>query len=177
MMPAADEVHPTLDDAAASYEHLVRTTGSGDLRPGPARAWAPTATSPRCSPASRSCTWTTGSPYAVTDSPKPPPERISLTFPALNRTEEVWFLVSGEGKAEAVARALAADGSVEETPARGITVENTTWFLDAPAASRPVDPPSGDFCRRGSTLTGDFWSPLARPTGQLDHGDAAASRG
>ena len=71
----------------------------------------------------------------VTGSPKPPPERISLTFPALNRTHEVWFLVSGDGKADAVARALAAEGTVHATPARGITVENTTWFLDTAAAS------------------------------------------
>ena len=70
----------------------------------------------------------------VTDSPKPPPERVSLTFAALNRTEEVWFLVSGAGKADAVARALADEGSVHDTPARGITVANTTWFLDQPAA-------------------------------------------
>jgi 6-phosphogluconolactonase len=28
----------------------------------------------------------------VTGSPKPPPERVSLTFPALNRTARVWFL-------------------------------------------------------------------------------------
>ena len=44
----------------------------------------------------------------VSDSPKPPPARISLTFGALNRSTSVWFLASGEGKAEAVARALAA---------------------------------------------------------------------
>jgi 6-phosphogluconolactonase len=43
----------------------------------------------------------------VTDSPKPPPERISLTFSALNRSKSVWFLVSGDQKAPAVARALA----------------------------------------------------------------------
>ena len=70
----------------------------------------------------------------MTDSPKPPPDRISLTFAALNRTDEVWFLVSGEGKADAVARALADTGSVQETPARGITVPNTTWYLDQAAA-------------------------------------------
>jgi 6-phosphogluconolactonase len=71
----------------------------------------------------------------VTGSPKPPPERITLTFAALNRTREVWFLVAGEGKAEAVARALAEDGSVQQTPARGITAEHRTWWLDQPAAS------------------------------------------
>jgi 6-phosphogluconolactonase len=78
---------------------------------------------------------------AVPDSPKPPPERISLTFAALNRSRAVWFVASGEGKAEAVARALADAGSVEETPARGVTglPDDSTeivWFLDRPAASR-----------------------------------------
>ena len=71
---------------------------------------------------------------AVTGSPKPPPDRISLTFTALNQAGEVWFLVSGEGKADAVARALAPEGSVHETPARGITAPNRTWWLDQAAA-------------------------------------------
>jgi 6-phosphogluconolactonase len=78
----------------------------------------------------------------VTGSPKPPPERVSLTFPALNRTRAVWFLVTGDGKAEAVQRALADEGDVTETPARGIDpapaegAGETTWFLDLAAASR-----------------------------------------
>jgi 6-phosphogluconolactonase len=72
----------------------------------------------------------------VTGSPKPPPERVSLTFGALNRARAVWFLVTGDAKAEAVRRALAEDGDLHDTPARGIQVADTTWFLDAAAASR-----------------------------------------
>ncbi len=73
---------------------------------------------------------------AVTDSPKPPPERISLTFPALNRAASVWFLVSGEEKASAVARALAEGADVHDCPAAGVTGSaETIWFLDRPAAS------------------------------------------
>ena len=73
----------------------------------------------------------------VTGSPKPPPERVSLTFPVLNRAEEVWFVVTGDEKADAVGRALAADGDVHETPARGVRGEATTiWFVDRGAASR-----------------------------------------
>lgn len=81
----------------------------------------------------------------VTGSPKPPPERVSLTYRALNRTRATWFLVSGEGKAEAVARALAGalsqDGTdvppADEVPAVGAAGrEQTVWFLDRDAASR-----------------------------------------
>jgi 6-phosphogluconolactonase len=79
----------------------------------------------------------------VTDSPKPPPGRISLTFGALNRSRSVWFLVSGEAKADAVARALGgstAPGAepvdVHEIPAVGVTgLEETIWFLDRASAS------------------------------------------
>ena len=73
---------------------------------------------------------------AVTDSPKPPPERISLTFDALNRAKSVWFLVSGEAKAPAVASALAEGTDLHDTPAAGVTgTEETLWFLDRAAAS------------------------------------------
>ncbi len=57
---------------------------------------------------------------AVHDSPKPPPDRVSLTFEAMERSSQVWFMASGDGKAEAVARALAEDGSLTDTPARGV---------------------------------------------------------
>lgn len=72
----------------------------------------------------------------VTGSPKPPPERISLTLPALNRSRSVWFLVSGSGKAPAVAAALGG-ADVHEIPAAGVTGrEETIWFLDREAASK-----------------------------------------
>jgi 6-phosphogluconolactonase len=76
----------------------------------------------------------------VTGSPKPPPERVTLTFPALNRTRAAWFLVTGSGKADAVRRALADTGDVRDTPARGINPQptagagETIWFLDLAAA-------------------------------------------
>lgn len=73
---------------------------------------------------------------AVTDSPKPPSERVSLTFGALNRSRAVWFLVSGADKAAAVARALSATADPHEIPAVGVTGRvETVWFLDGDAAS------------------------------------------
>jgi 6-phosphogluconolactonase len=133
-MPASDDVPPDATAAAAAYGQELREHGGGSfdlvlLGMGPDGHVA------SLFPGFPQLEVTDEIAVAVSGSPKPPPERISLTFPALNRAEEVWFLVSGEGKADAVARALAADGSVQETPARGIVVENATWFLDQPAAS------------------------------------------
>ena len=71
----------------------------------------------------------------VFDSPKPPSERISMTLRALNRSEAVWFLASGTGKADAVTRALADEGSIDQTPARGVMGSSETlWLLDQEAA-------------------------------------------
>lgn len=70
----------------------------------------------------------------VFDSPKPPPVRISLTFPALNHADSVWFLVSGDGKAGAVARALGG-GALNDTPARGAHgMTESVWLIDEDAA-------------------------------------------
>jgi 6-phosphogluconolactonase len=72
----------------------------------------------------------------VTSSPKPPPERVSLTFGALNRSRSVWFLVSGQEKADAVARALAPGTDLHDIPAAGVSGElETIWFLDRESAS------------------------------------------
>ncbi|WP_286927815.1 MULTISPECIES: 6-phosphogluconolactonase [Aeromicrobium] len=72
----------------------------------------------------------------VFDSPKPPPERISLTYPALNHTRATWFVVSGADKAEAVAKAMIGT-PIDQAPAAGARgLEETVWFLDTAAASR-----------------------------------------
>jgi 6-phosphogluconolactonase len=74
---------------------------------------------------------------AVFDSPKPPPVRVTLTYPALANSETVMFIVAGADKAEAVARALAPEGTIDETPARGVTgLRKTIWLLDEAAASK-----------------------------------------
>ena len=74
---------------------------------------------------------------AVFDSPKPPPVRVTLTYPALAQSQTVFFLVSGADKADAVARALAPEGTIDETPARGVQgLRETRWLLDEPAASK-----------------------------------------
>ncbi|MFT3662269.1 MAG: 6-phosphogluconolactonase [Gordonia sp. (in: high G+C Gram-positive bacteria)] len=72
---------------------------------------------------------------AVTDSPKPPPRRITLTFPVINRSREVWFLVSGAAKAQAVAAAHASADRADWPCAGAHGTERTLWLLDRPAAA------------------------------------------
>ncbi|WP_245797219.1 6-phosphogluconolactonase [Corynebacterium aquilae] len=55
---------------------------------------------------------------AVTDSPKPPAERATLTLPAVNRSAKVWFLIAGAGKEEALSAVLDR-GDAAQWPAAG----------------------------------------------------------
>lgn len=76
---------------------------------------------------------------AETDSPKPPPERLSLTLSAINTSRQVWLVAAGEGKAAAVAAALTGGESPEvpgATAPAGLVHgrDRTLWLLDAAAA-------------------------------------------
>jgi 6-phosphogluconolactonase len=133
-VPAAGEGR-TVEDAAAAYADEVRAHGAGEfdvvmLGMGPDGHVASLFPGfPQLDVADRIA-------VAVTGSPKPPPERVSLTFAALNRARSVWLLVSGEEKAGAVARALAPGADRHEVPAAGVAGrEETVWFLDRAAAS------------------------------------------
>jgi 6-phosphogluconolactonase len=134
-VPAADQV-PDAETAAASYSDVVRAEGEGAfdvlmLGIGPDGHVA------SLFPGHPALDVTGAIAIAVHNSPKPPPDRVTLTFEALDRAHAVWFLASGEAKADAVARTLADDGSVAETPARGVSgLVETTFFLDQEAASR-----------------------------------------
>ena len=78
-----------------------------------------------------------GVTVSITDSPKPPPERVSLTFPSLNSAREVWLIVAGAEKAEKAAEALTG-GQIDDVPAAGIEGRfRTLWLLDTAAADAP----------------------------------------
>lgn len=69
---------------------------------------------------------------AEPDSPKPPPARLSLTLPVLNASRQVWFVVAGADKREAVAAVL--HGSSDLPAARVSGQDVTLWLLDPAAA-------------------------------------------
>jgi 6-phosphogluconolactonase len=73
---------------------------------------------------------------AVHDSPKPPPTRLSLTFPSIQAAREVWILASGAEKADAIA-AVVAGASPADVPAAGARgTERTLVLVDRNAAAK-----------------------------------------
>jgi 6-phosphogluconolactonase len=73
---------------------------------------------------------------AVDDSPKPPPQRITLTLPAIRRSREVWLMVAGAGKADAAAAAIGGASPASVPAAGAVGLETTLWLLDREAASK-----------------------------------------
>lgn len=140
-MPASDgEFGADIDAAAVAYEHVLAAIAEdGDPTPafdvhllgiggeGHVNSLFPHTAAVR---------ETARQVVGVTDSPKPPPERITLTLPAVQRSREVWLVVAGAEKADAVAAAIGG-ADPDDVPAAGATGrEATVWLLDADAASK-----------------------------------------
>ncbi len=79
---------------------------------------------------------TTRLAVGVENSPKPPPRRITLTLPAVQRAREVWLVVGGEAKADAVAAAIGGADPADIPAAGAVGRDATVWLLDADAASK-----------------------------------------
>jgi len=75
----------------------------------------------------------------VDDSPKPPPRRITLTLPAVRRSRQVWLVVSGDAKADAVAAAIGGADPADVPAAGAVGLDRTIWLLDSAAAGRLPD--------------------------------------
>ncbi len=133
---AGPDTSQSAEDSAAAYGETVREHGQGQfdvalLGVGPDGHIA------SLFPHHPACEVTGAPAVAVHDSPKPPADRVSLTFECLGRSREVWFLVSGSDKADAVAAALTPGTERWDIPACGLRGETTTlWLLDADAAAK-----------------------------------------
>ena len=71
----------------------------------------------------------------IADSPKPPPERITFSFPVVNAAKTKCLTAVGEGKAEMAAKIIKSDGDDYFIPA-SLVKGDIVWLLDAPGASR-----------------------------------------
>ncbi len=67
----------------------------------------------------------------ITDSPKPPPQRVSFSMNFINTSDEVWIIATGEGKAPAVTQIVEGDQSI---PAGHVMATQVTrLFVDTEA--------------------------------------------
>ncbi len=72
----------------------------------------------------------------VRDSPKPPPERVTLTLPVLNSAERVWLVLTGSDKAEALEGALTGTSHTSVPAAGAQGRDQTVFFADRAAAAK-----------------------------------------
>lgn len=72
----------------------------------------------------------------MTNSPKPPSERITFTIPVINAAKEIIFVALGEGKADIVQRALEVQALPGALPAQLVRPESgkVKWLLDVQSA-------------------------------------------
>jgi 6-phosphogluconolactonase len=140
-MPAGDgEFGDDLDAAALAYEQVL----AANAEPGePAPVFdvhllgmGPEGHVNSMFPDSAAVRERTRLVVGVDDSPKPPPRRITLTLPAIQRSRQVWLLVSGVEKADAVAAAIGGSDPVSLPAAGALGREDTVWFLDTAAAAK-----------------------------------------
>lgn len=68
------------------------------------------------------------------DSPKPPPQRLSFTYEAMNAADEIWFTVAGADKADAVNVAF-GDEPTSLPVGRVHGKVKTVWFVDQTAGT------------------------------------------
>ena len=140
-MPASDgEFGDDIDAAALAYEHVLAAIAE-DGQPAPAfdvhlLGMGGEGHINSLFPHTAAVRETARQVVGVTDSPKPPPKRITLTLPAVQRSREVWLVVAGGEKADAVAAAVGG-ADPDDVPAAGATgSEATVWLLDEDAASK-----------------------------------------
>jgi 6-phosphogluconolactonase len=140
-MPASDgEFGDDLAAAALAYEQLLAANANAG-QPAPnfdvhLLGMGPEGHINSLFPDTPAVRETTRMVVAVEDSPKPPPQRITLTLPAIQRSREVWLMVSGSAKADAAAAAIGGAPPASIPAAGAVGLETTLWLLDKEAAAK-----------------------------------------
>lgn len=140
---AASDDGVTLDEAAAAYAAELARFGT-DEHPWPSFAVCFLGVGPdghiaSLFPDRPEVTVTDAAALPVRDSPKPPPERVTLTRPVLNSSKRVWLVLTGADKASALGLALAG-ASYTSVPAAGAKGRKRTVFFVDEAAASEVSP-------------------------------------
>lgn len=140
-MPASDgEFGDDLAAAALAYEQLLAANAdAGELVPNfdvHLLGMGPEGHINSLFPDTTAVRETTRMVLPVYNSPKPPPQRITLTLPAVQRSREVLLMVSGESKADAAAAAIGGAPPASVPAAGAVGSETTRWLLDRAAASK-----------------------------------------
>ena len=124
---------PKLDQAARRYEHVLRENGPIDLA---LLGMGPDGHVCSLFPGHALLEEAEKLVAPIFDSPKPPPRRITLTFPALFAAEQVIVVAIGEAKAE-LARQVQTDASSPLPVARALRgARSGMLVLDRAAASK-----------------------------------------
>lgn len=140
---AASDSGLSLDEAAAAYASELARYGSAK------RAWpsftvcflgvGPDGHVASLFPDRPEVTVTDAAALPVRNSPKPPPERVTLTRPVINASKRVWLVLTGADKASALGLALAG-ASYTSVPAAGAKGRKRTIFFVDEAAAAQVSP-------------------------------------
>lgn len=137
-IPASDS-GLTLDEAAEAYaQELARFADDEQAWPSFAVCFlgvGPDGHIASLFPDRTEVTETSAAALPVRDSPKPPPERVTLTRPVINASKRVWLVLTGADKASALGLALAG-ASYTNVPAAGAKGrKRTIFFVDEVAAA------------------------------------------
>lgn len=137
-MPAPGE-QPDIEQAALHFERVLEEAADGDARyprfditflgVGPDGHIA------SLFPDHATLHETERTVVAETDSPKPPPERLTFTLPVINSSDRIWLVLAGSDKASALGLALAG-ANINDVPVAGAQGrKRTVFFVDREAAA------------------------------------------
>ena len=73
----------------------------------------------------------------IEDSPKPPPRRVTLTYPVINHAARVVFVATGAGKVEILPRILdTPELGLPAARVRPVATGHLVWFVDDAASAQ-----------------------------------------